>query len=550
MDKAVTKREAAEIEKYNYVNKSLYEASKLIGLRKFKDFLIELVALVEFQNERAQKGFSVSNQSFHTVFLGNAGVGKTTAARILAKILYGLGIVQNANVVEVSRNDLVSEYVGQTAAKTKDAIQRAMGGVLFIDEAYALARGGEQDFGKEAIDTLVKAMEDHRGEFVVILAGYSEEMRQLLKTNSGLQSRIANTVILEDYNSDELVSIAQRMIKEQNFTLEVGLLPKLKELFESKQLKGKKDVGNARMVRNTIETAIRKHAVVYNMNPSIPLNQLSSTDFGITDKTFSLENELNKLIGNEEVKNLIRSLEDQIYINQERKKLNLKNTDQSLHMVFKGSPGVGKTTFARIVAQLLKELGVLKTGHLVEVDRSDLVAGYVGQTALKTKDVIESALGGVLFIDEAYSLAQNNDQFGKEAIDTLVKAMEDYRDELVVIVAGYSDDMDKFLQINQGLSSRFNIQIPFKDYSLKELFEIAIKMYSDKEYRLTHESCIILSHILKMGLELGGNGRFVRNVVEESIRAQSTRLRAVNNRTKAALLTIIDKDMEQVKKSL
>lgn len=375
-------------------------------------------------------------------------------------------------------------------------------------------------------------------------------MRQLLKTNSGLQSRIANTVILEDYNSDELVSIAQRMIKEQNFTLEVGLLPKLKELFESKQLKGKKDVGNARMVRNTIETAIRKHAVVYNMNPSIPLNQLSSTDFGITDKTFSLENELNKLIGNEEVKNLIRSLEDQIYINQERKKLNLKNTEQSLHMVFKGSPGVGKTTFARIVAQLLKELGVLKTGHLVEVDRSDLVAGYVGQTALKTKDVIESALGGVLFIDEAYSLAQNNDQFGKEAIDTLVKAMEDYRDELVVIVAGYSDDMDKFLQINQGLSSRFNIQIPFKDYSLKELFEIAIKMYSDKEYRLTHESCIILSHILKMGLELGENGRFVRNVVEESIRAQSTRLRAVNNRTKAALLTIIDKDMEQVKKSL
>lgn len=160
---------------------------------------------MEFQQKRKEQGFNEDYQSFHTVFLGNAGVGKTTAARILAKMLYGLGIVENKNVVEVSRSDLVSEYVGQTAIKTQNIIQKAMGGVLFIDEAYTLARGGEQDFGKESIDTLVKAMEDNRNNLVVILAGYTDEMEQLLKTNSGLRSRIANNVIFEDYNINELI---------------------------------------------------------------------------------------------------------------------------------------------------------------------------------------------------------------------------------------------------------------------------------------------------------------------------------------------------------
>ncbi|MGR9635536.1 AAA family ATPase [Bacillus cereus] len=181
MDQANLKKEAAQIERNGYINQSLKEAQKLVGLRKFKDFLIELLSFVEFQQKRKEQGFNEDYQSFHTVFLGNAGVGKTTAARILAKMLYGLGIVENKNVVEVSRSDLVSEYVGQTAIKTQNIIQKAMGGVLFIDEAYTLARGGEQDFGKESIDTLVKAMEDNRNNLVVILAGYTDEMEQLFE---------------------------------------------------------------------------------------------------------------------------------------------------------------------------------------------------------------------------------------------------------------------------------------------------------------------------------------------------------------------------------
>ncbi|OUB88490.1 stage V sporulation protein K [Bacillus thuringiensis serovar medellin] len=550
MDQANFKKEAALVERNGYINQSLKEAQKLVGLRKFKDFLIELLSFVEFQQKRKEQGFNEDYQSFHTVFLGNAGVGKTTAARILAKMLYGLGIVDNKNVVEVSRSDLVSEYVGQTAIKTQNIIQKAMGGVLFIDEAYTLARGGDQDFGKESIDTLVKAMEDNRNNLVVILAGYTDEMEQLLNTNSGLRSRIANNVIFEDYNINELIEIAQCMLQEKNYKLEEGLLPHLANVLESKQLKGKTDIGNARMVRNIIELAIRKHAVNYESDSDKELDVLTAKDFNIVKNNFSLEKEFNNIIGNESIKELVRSLESQIIINNERKKFDLQKSDLSLHMVFKGSPGVGKTTFARIIAKLLKEIKVLKKGHLVEVDRSDLVAGYVGQTAIKTKEVIESAIGGVLFIDEAYSLVQEQDSFGKEAIDTLVKAMEDYREDLVVIVAGYTEDMDSFLQANQGLSSRFNIQLPFNDYSMKELFEIAVSMFTKKDYQLTHESCIVLSHILKKGIALGGNGRFVRNIVEQSIRFQSTRLRSESNLSKDVLQTITAEDLMRVKNSL
>ena len=201
-------------------------------------------------------------------------------------MLYGLGIVENKNVVEVSRSDLVSEYVGQTAIKTQNIIQKAMGGVLFIDEAYTLARGGEQDFGKESIDTLVKAMEDNRNNLVVILAGYTDEMEQLLKTNSGLRSRIANNVIFEDYNINELIEIAQCMLQEKNYKLEEGLLPHLANVLDSKQLKGKTDIGNARMVRNIIESAIRKHAVNYESDSDKELDVLTAKDFNIVKIIF------------------------------------------------------------------------------------------------------------------------------------------------------------------------------------------------------------------------------------------------------------------------
>lgn len=261
---------------------------------------------------------------------------------------------------------------------------------------------------------------------------------------------------------------------------------------------------------------------------------------------------LDDIIGLEEVKNFIRELYSHLVIIKKRKELGLATIDtQTLHMIFKGNPGTGKTTFARIVSQLLQMVGYLRAVKLTETDRSGLVAGYVGQTAEKTKQVVTEALDGVLFIDEAYSLgndANSQGGFGKEAIDTLVKLMDDNRERLVIILAGYSKDMDDFLNINPGLKSRFPNIIEFPDYSTEELLLIAKKMYQEADYILTDESLEKMKEVFELARQDSqfGNGRYVRNVFEKSLRIQSRRLYKESDLTKDKLMTIDAPDIEKI----
>lgn len=226
----------------------------------------------------------------------------------------------------------------------------------------------------------------------------------------------------------------------------------------------------------------------------------------------------------------------------------LVDTPQTLNMIFTGNPGTGKTTVARVVARMLKEMGVLKSGHLVETDRRGLVAEYVGQTAVKTEDVFKSALDGVLFIDEAYALTNGNDSFGKEAIDTLVKLMDDNRDRLVVILAGYTKEMQEFLDANSGLLSRFQNMVEFMDYTVEELIQIADNIYSSNGYSLSNEARAKLIEILadvKKDARFG-NGRYVRNVFEKSITNQALRISDLSNHDKEILITILPEDIEKI----
>ncbi len=242
------------------VEEILQELDELIGLQKIKRLVREIRAFIEIQKRRAQLGLATEPMVLHMIFRGNPGTGKTTVARILGRLFAEMGVLQRGHLVEVERADLVGEYIGHTAQRTREQIKKALGGILFIDEAYSLARGGEKDFGKEAIDTLVKAMEDHKDNLVLILAGYQREMRLFLETNPGLRSRFPIHIDFPDFSLDELLAIADLMLERRQYRLSPAARQALARLLEQRTGPAQENLGNARMVRNLIERAIRRQA--------------------------------------------------------------------------------------------------------------------------------------------------------------------------------------------------------------------------------------------------------------------------------------------------
>lgn len=521
-----------ELEKY------LKALDRMVGLQPVKEMIGEIVEDVKMRREREAFGQKMPTPSLNMMFTGNPGTGKTTVAQLVGKIMKAAGVLEKGHFISVTRADLVVDYIGGTAKKTKSILEKALGGILFIDEAYSLARGGEQDFGKEAIDTIVEFIENHKGKILVIMAGYTEEMKGLNKANTGIESRFQNIIEFPDYTPEEMVQLARFMTKTQYpFKWTAATEKVMLEIFSRKQIKGRNESGNGRLVRNELEAAIRRQSkrIINKQNKTEKdVYLLLPSDFGFKkEENFDLEKELSQIVGNEELKKHIRSLAATMKIQKLRKEKGLPSSEQSLHMIFKGNPGTGKTTIARILGKLYKELGIVKKGHMVEVSRSDLVAGHVGQTALKTKEKIQEALGGVLFIDEAYSLSKGGQQdFGKEAIDELVKMMEDHKDELIVILAGYNREMDEFMQVNSGLASRFPIQMQFNDYNEEELKQLFVMMAKQESYRLTDDSMFAINAICKVSVKQksqdDGNGRMVRNMLEEAKRYQAERLLRLN----------------------
>jgi SpoVK/Ycf46/Vps4 family AAA+-type ATPase len=552
------------------VDEAMAELNAMIGLAAVKDQVRSVTASVEAARRRAIAGHGTEKPMQHFVFLGPPGTGKTAVARVIAKIFYAFGLLDSPAVVEAQRADLVGEYLGATAIKTNELIDSALGGVLFIDEAYGLVNEGDGQgdrFGNEAVQALLKRADDDREQLIIILAGYERQMESFLASNPGLNSRFSVRVKFPSYSPAELMALAEAAVQGRGELLDPDARPVLRRLFDEIGRRRLADeLGNGRFVRSLLAKAGQQRDVRVMAGPAEPTGtelvtlqgrdlELAYADLttrfrGYTD-TPTVEHalaELDALVGLEPVKRQVHEIVAQLQVGRLRHRQGLASQPPSRHFVFTGPPGTGKTTVARIIGRIFAALGLLVRPEVIEAHRADLVGEHLGSTAIKTSKLIDSAMGGVLFIDEAYALHNEaysgGDAFGSEAVATLLKRAEDDRERLVVVLAGYTEDMDRLLRSNPGLASRFSTRITFPSYTAAELSQIAQVIAAQAGDAFDGEAVPVLDSIFTQAVESGridtlGNGRFARSLFERACASRDVRVSTHGDEATAADLTTV-----------
>jgi len=555
------------------VEEAMAELDAMVGLQPVKEQVRSIAASVEAARRRAVAGVSTDKPMRHFVFLGPPGTGKTTVARVIAKIFYAFGLLDIPEVVEAQRSDLVGEYLGATAIKTNELIDSAIGGVLFIDEAYSLVNEGDGQsdrFGMEAVQTLLKRAEDNREDLIIILAGYEKQMESFLATNPGLGSRFATRIKFPTYSPSELQALAGTQLDNRGESLSEQARPVLWTMLEEAGRRRITDeLGNGRFVRSLLEKAGQARDVRVMSSDHEPSaaelitieapdlehawNELTSRLRGY-EETPTLESafaELDELVGLEPVKRQVHAIAAQLGVAKLRDSHGLTSTPPTRHFVFTGPPGTGKTTVARILGRIFAALGLLVRPEVIEAHRGDLVGEHLGSTAIKTNKLIDSAIGGVLFVDEAYALHNqgysSGDAYGAEAVQTLLKRAEDDRDRLVIVLAGYPSDMDSFLRSNPGLASRFSTRVAFPSYSPQDLSAI-IRLLAEQAGDMFDVSAqAALAEVFESAssrIDELGNGRFARSLFERACATRDLRVVQIGEAATAEdLTTITDADV-------
>nr|MCR5123443.1 AAA family ATPase [Ruminococcus sp.] len=501
----------------------------LIGLAPIKDSIKKIKAYALANKDSA-------GLNLHMCFLGNPGTGKTETARIIAEILHENGLLPTDKVIETDRGGLVAGYVGQTAIKTAELIEEVMGGVLFIDEAYSLVpKDTPGDYGHEAIAELIKQMEDKRGQFCVIFAGYKNPMQEMLSSNQGLRSRIQFTLDFPNYSREELQKITELMLRQRKYSISERALARILDITDIKRKAP--DFANAREVRNILEQVIMCQNLrcvgtedrtldVVDVNKYISDNNIAlpTSGDGAVKKILTADEELDALVRLANVKRMVKKI-------RAYAKRNKAESDFNIHMSFCGNPGTGKTETARILSRILYETDVLPEAKLIETDAHGLMGKFVGETAPKTLAKINEAMGGVLFIDEAYALTESSTTDGKsttygdEAIAVLLKEMEDRRGQFCVILAGYTDEMKAMIGSNPGLASRVQFTLDFPDFTREELSEIALGMLEKKKYTIAYNALSLMLDVCEYYRRQPdfANARTVRNLLDQVILNQNLR---------------------------
>lgn len=518
----------------------------LEGLELIKKRVNQLEAYLQDRREREKLGrISLHEQppALHLAFLGNPGTGKTKVAELIGEMYRDLGLLKKGHTVKVEYKDLISEHVGGTVAQTDEQVDKALDGVLFIDEAYQLAEDDRGGFGQEAIDRLLTRMENERARLVVIVAGYTGKMQKLFRSNPGLLGRIPvdNQITFPDYTPAELMKILHGFIEGKGLAGSEAFNRSILEVVENLyHERDEETFSNARKMRELADS-VEVMRATRRVGLGLPADSLMEPEdispeyqrylLPTAPKIENLLAEINSLVGLEKVKEMVTDLVYRLRANKRRMELGQKIEKQQLNMFFIGNPGTGKTTVALMLGKIFQAVGLLRRGHVHPIRAGDLIAGYLGQTDSKAREAMKEALDGVLFIDEAYELTPGgaSDTFKTEAMGSLMRYIDQYPDRLVVIMAGYPKEMaDLIGGSNLGLPRRFTQTLIFADYSDDDLLEIlrrkAEKMGVHLSQGVLSRARIYFQNERKISGDRFGNAGVVDKLIGIMIGSQARRL--------------------------
>ncbi len=488
------------------VDEIMEQVNKLPGLYTVKKVFERLSKTKVYE---AQHGVTKNKNRYHMAFVGNSGTGKTTVARMVADMYYSMGIIKTRKLVEKRASDLIGKWSNSTRDTVKAIVEEARYGVLFIDEAYGFLNQNKE-YGGQAIDALMKTLDVE--PVILIIAGYEDEINELYDMNPGLKSRIGEQVLFEDYTKEDLLKILVNRLEKRGFIIEDHIVPLLEECISAKM--SEVNFGNAREISKLSQRIDEeyKNSVVSSEFPDDNILRKEMLD-RIMPKVE--ETRLDKLIGIRQVRERLDSLKKAAVYKKVAKEYSLNIPSSSMHMIFTGNPGTGKTTVAKLFAQELYNAGVLDTNKTIILEPKDLAGNSKESPVMVFKRKLREAKGGILFIDEAYSITNKGSIMGMQIVEELLTAMIDYKDQIIFIFAGYEDEMFDFMEANPGLKSRIGHKIHFKDYDPDELVEI-FKM-NVEQIGYTYEKAV-LEEVKRIvlyyyGMKDLGNARFVEHLI-------------------------------------